>query len=193
MIPEYLLNYPWIPAIAWIILYTSDYYLTLWGARLSRSQSIMRREGSYELTPGYVSDINEQRKFSPTFLFWLLIGTLVLLFFAPSARESPNFYGLLVGYFLFLELAIHIRHFSNICYYRSLSKAADVGIEGHLNYTRTFTYKQSSSQLFALGVFMFLAYGLTLSCLILGGGISITRTAYSHWKLAARYNKTGDK
>lgn len=81
MIPEYLLNYPWIPAIAWIILYTSDYYLTLWGARLSRSQSIMRREGSYELTPGYVSDINEQRKFSPTFLFWLLIGTLVLLFF----------------------------------------------------------------------------------------------------------------
>jgi hypothetical protein len=189
MIPGYLMHYPWIPAVAWLVIYTSDYYLTLWGAKLSRAQNIIAMEGSYELTPEYVRDVDELRKLSPTFLVWLMVGAAVLLIAAQFAHELPECYGVVVGYLVIMELAIHMRHFANICFYRWLADSDNAGIEGRIYYPRAVTYRLSAIELFALAVFLFIAFGMTNGCILLGGGIGVMCLAYSHWKLAAKCAK----
>ena len=56
-IETYLLSRPWLPTLLWVALYTSDYYLTIWGSRLYRRQKFIEMEGSYELTAEFQDDI----------------------------------------------------------------------------------------------------------------------------------------
>ncbi len=56
MVERYLLSHPWLAPVLWMVLHTSDYYLTLWGAKLARRQPFFELEGSYELTPDYQDD-----------------------------------------------------------------------------------------------------------------------------------------
>ncbi len=186
MIPDYLYWYPWIPVIIWLILYISDYYLTIWGAKLYRSQHVVKLEGSYELTPAYIKDIDSLRKFSPSFLFRLVFGTFVLLFTLILIRKAPWLYGIIVGDFLFVELAIHIRHFSNIDTYRYYSKIKESDITGSISYPKVIAYKRSSNQLLAFGIFMFITYGMTLNWMILGGAIGVLHLAFNHRMLASK-------
>ncbi len=186
MIPDYLYLYPWIPVIICTILYLSDYYLTIWGAKLYRSQNVVKHEGSYELTPAFIDDIDSFRIFSPTFFFWFVFRTCVLLFTLILVRQASWLYGIIVGDFLFVELAIHIRHFNNIDTYRYYSKMQKNGIKGSISYPKVFSYKRSANQLLAFGIFMLITYAMTLNWMILGGFLGVMSLAFNHRRLASK-------
>ena len=65
----------WPSLISLILLYISDYSLTVYCARLyqTRAKDKLVLEGSYELTPYYQRDVDSLRHFSPRFIFALWI------------------------------------------------------------------------------------------------------------------------
>ncbi len=141
MIELYLLTHPWLPALLWIILYTSDYYLTLWGAKLYRRQSFYVYEGSYELTPQYQEDVDKQKRISASFITWLIAGAAILLLCGNVTDNTPQYYGALVGWFLVPEVMVHTRHLENILTYRRLA-SPDPGVSGQITFSRPGIYRR---------------------------------------------------
>lgn len=186
MFESYLLSHPWIPTLTWVILYTSDYYMTLWGARLYHAQSIMEFEGSYELTPEYQKDVDNQRKFSPTFLLWLIFGAAVLLATGLVSEDILFLYGILVGALLLPEVVVIIRHIDNIIIFKQLA-ASNPGVSGHIRYCKRFTYHMSSVQMLGLAVLAVLAFALTGSAILLGGVLKLILLAVQHLRLSAHH------
>lgn len=190
MVEQWLVEHPWLPALLWAALYTSDYYLTLLGAKLRASQSIYLIDGSYELTPEYQDDINNGRRLSSTFVSWLLCGTIIML--APWATGFPDgmafYYGLLVGAFLVPELAVHVRHMENVLFYRTLS-GPDSGVSGSVTFSRKCIYARSATQLWAMSGFVLALSIITLSPILAGGAVGVARIAWSHRKLASELKK----
>src|SRR5262249_29585706 len=71
----------WSGLMVWVVLYVSDYSLTLACARLYR-QGVCDKivfEGSFELTPYFQADIDSLRAVSPRFLAALIIGLVYLV------------------------------------------------------------------------------------------------------------------
>src|SRR6266498_1633515 len=70
---QYLLaTSPWYGVILWIILYISDYYLTIYSARGFREIGHFQFEGSMELTPQFQNDVNNLRPVSKRHLLYIL-------------------------------------------------------------------------------------------------------------------------
>jgi len=190
MIESYLLNHPWLPASLWAVLYTSDYQLTLWGARLHGKQDVYRYEGSYELTPDYQEDVDKQKPVSFTFILWLVAGAIILLAtgYIPGSKAV---YGAIVGYFLTLEVAVHLRHIDNISLYRS-QVGPNPSASGSIVFTRTGLYRRSAVQLAGFASATLIAYAITGSPILLGGAVSVSGIALRHLRLARRRAKPGD-
>lgn len=70
---------PWYGVILWIVLYTSDYYLTLYSSRGFREIGHFCFEGGFELTPQYRKDVDHLRPVSRLHLTLLVIYSLVIL------------------------------------------------------------------------------------------------------------------
>lgn len=187
MVETYLLHHNWIPALAWIILYTGDYYLTLYGARLREMQSVYNLEGSYELTPEYEKDVDSRRKLSPTFIAWLVYGVIIM--FVPTItgcyEGMDRIYGFLVGALIVLELAVLYRHFQNTYMYKTLSRP-DSGVTGSISLSRSYIYKSSAVQLAIMAALMLILAALTMSAILLGGAIAITGISWQHNRLSAK-------
>jgi len=171
----------WIPALLWVIVYISDYYLTIYGARLYKDASqYFSVDGSYELTPYYQQDINALRLLSPRFLLALFGSTLLLLVIRglSAALGLPAFYVFLCGAFLLMETVVHFRHIRNIVTYRQL-KRGDAAT-GRLAYTRWFVYSVSATDVFAFAVFCLIIALLLGSWFFAGGAVGCTRIAIGH-------------
>ena len=103
----------WVTLLIWVVLYISDYTLTLMGARLRAAQMTnISTSGSYELNTYFVKDIDKQVIVSPRFIFALIWSSFVLGIFWVLGRvggfESAAFETVLGG-FVLMELTIHIR------------------------------------------------------------------------------------
>ena len=183
MFEPYLLSHPLLVAGIWVVLYTSDYYLTLYGAKLRAAQSVFLTEGSYELTPDYQKDIDAGNKRSFTFLVWLIAGAAMLLVPLLVADCPRWLYGLLVGYVVFVELGVHLRHVSNVFTYGAVLGPRPTA-SGRVLFARRGVYERSALDLATLGVFTLLVYGLTGSFVLLGGGLRLMREGYRHWRLS---------
>lgn len=190
MIEAYLVHHIWISALAWAVIYTSDYYLTIWAATLYKKQSFIEFEGSYELTPMYQDDVNKLRRFSPRFLIILVVYSVVLAYAGHALSDTPYVFGAVVGSLLFMELAIHARHIANIAYFRYLVDASkqetNPGVTGHIRLSKRVTYKQSAMMLLGMALYTLVAYALTGSSFLLGGTIGCAALALSHWRLARK-------
>ncbi|MCE5199339.1 MAG: hypothetical protein ABFD54_09440 [Armatimonadota bacterium] len=186
MVENYLIHHTWLPALLWVVLYSSDYFLTLVGAKLIRRQSFFEYEGSYELTPEYQDDIDKARKLSPRFVVWLLFGVGVLL--APAITGVPSgwevLYGIFMGALIGPELVVHIRHIRNITSFSQLASPS-AGVVGHLSISKRYSYKCSCVELGSFAGLLLVLCGFTMSPILLGGALATTRHALSHYKLAA--------
>ncbi|HEV8571726.1 MAG TPA: hypothetical protein VGR49_01595 [Actinomycetota bacterium] len=61
-----LVDNVWVAVLAWAVLFTLDYALTLRGARLARAAGLhIAFHGGYELTPIYREDVAALRRMSP--------------------------------------------------------------------------------------------------------------------------------
>ena len=144
---------PWPGVVLWMILYISDYYLTLYSARGFREIGHFQFEGSFELTPQYQKDIdtlNPVSKRHIALLFLLSLVILILWWAFAYQLGFPWLYELYLGMFLLIEVAVHLRHLRNVFLIREIRKSG--GVNGQISYRKWFSYRVSAFELNLFGV-----------------------------------------
>jgi len=153
---NWLATSPWPGVILWIILYTSDYYLTIYSARGFREIGHFQFEGSFELTPQYQKDIDGLKpvsKLHVTLLFLYSLVIAIIWWFFVGLLKLQWAYLLYLGMFILLEVAVHLRHLRNVFMVNTVRKSG--GVEGQVRYQKQFSYKISAFEFTMLG-FLFL-------------------------------------
>ena len=183
---EYWLSTSPIPGvILWIILYISDYYLTIYSARGFREVGHFRFEGSFELTPQYQKDIDALKPVSKRHVILLVLYSLLIVFIWWLTKHLlffPWTYLLYLGMFLLLEVAVHLRHLRNVSLIREIRRGG--GVEGEIKYQKWFSYRISASEFFLYSALFLIFAVLAYSPFFLGGAIMCFATAIKHNRLA---------
>jgi len=183
----WLSSSPWYGLFFWIILYTSDYYLTLYSARGFREIGHFQFEGSFELTPQYQKDIDALRPFSRRHITALIVSSVVIVLLWWLTRLNfylERAYLLFLGMFLLLEVAVHLRHFRNIGLIREARKHG--GIEGQVTYKKWFSYRISANELYIISALFLTVAILTFSQFFLGGAMVCLTTGIQHARLSRK-------
>jgi hypothetical protein len=183
----WLATNPWYGVLLWIILYTSDYYLTLYSARGFREIGHFQFEGSFELTPQYQKDIDNLRPVSRLHLTLLVVYSAVILLVWWITRLSVFLewtYPLYLGMFLLLEVAVHLRHLRNVALIREIKRHG--GVEGQISYKKWFSYRISASELYLYATLFLMIALLTYSLFFLGGAIMCYAMGFRHSRMAKR-------
>lgn len=184
---NFFLRSLWPGLLVWIVLYVSDYALTITAARLYRkgvNEKIVF-EGSYEITPYFQKDIDSLRLISPRFLVALLwIAGLLTFSWLFFARSQPELYEFMLGLMILVQLSIHTRHLRNLFLFRAITKTN--GITGRIEYSRALMLRMSSTEsLIFSGMFLIL-FAFTQSWFILGGAVGCLSLAAKHFRLARK-------
>ena len=185
---EFWLSTSPIPGvILWIILYISDYYLTIYSARGFGEVGHFHFEGSFELTPQFQKDVDALKPVSTRHVISLTLSSLFIVLIWWLTKRLPFFpwtYLLYLGMFLLLEVAVHLRHFRNISLIREIRKGG--GVEGEIRYRKWFSYRISASEFYLYSA-LFLSFAvLTYSPFFLGGAIMCFATGIRHIRLAKK-------
>ena len=186
----WLTTSPWYGVILWMILYTSDYYLTIYSARGFQEVGHFKFEGSFELTPQYQKDIDNLRPVSRlhiTLLFAYSLLILVIWWITRITLLGINLawtYPFYLGMLLLVEVAIHLRHLRNVALIRGIKKNG--GAEGQITYKRWFSYRNSANELYIHATLFLLVALLTYSLFFLGGAVMCYGTGFKHSRLAKR-------
>ena len=178
---------PWSGVLLWILLYSSDYYLTLYCARGFREIGHIQFEGSFELTPQYQKDIDALKPVSRLHIALLIIYSLLILIVWWLTHLSLYLawaYRLYLGMFLLLEVAVHIRHLRNAAIIREVRRNG--GIEGKITYKTWFSYRISANDLYISATLFLLVAILTYSPFFFGGAIMCYGTGWKHARLARK-------
>lgn len=183
----FLATSPWYGVILWVILYTSDYYLTLYSARGFREAGHFQFEGSFELTPQYQKEIDNLRPVSKLHITLLIVYSMFIVFAWWLTRYFVYFdhaYLFYLGMFLLLEVAVHLRHLRNIMMIREVRKNG--GMEGQVSYRKWFSYRVSANELYLHATFFLMVALLTYSFFFLGGAVMCYGTGFKHARLAKK-------
>ncbi len=177
-----------IPGVVlWIILYTSDYYLTIYSARGFREIGHFQFEGSFELTPQYQKDIDALKPVSRLHIVLMIAYSLLIFAIWWLTRITIYIqwsYLLYLGMFLLLEVAVHLRHLRNVSLIREIKKNG--GVEGQISYRKWFTYRISAFEFYMFSVLFLLIAALTYSLFFLGGAIMCFGTGFKHSRMAKK-------
>jgi hypothetical protein len=178
---------PWYGILLWIILYTSDYYLTIYCARGFREIGHLQFEGSFELTPQFQNDIDKLRPVSKLHITLLVIYSIVILILWWITHLTSYLiwtYPFYLGMFLLLEVAVHMRHLRNVVIIREIRKNG--GVEGQIAYKKSFSYRISANDLYLSATLFLLVALLTYSLFFLGGAVMCYATGFKHVKSAKK-------
>ncbi|MBI2331806.1 MAG: hypothetical protein HYU84_06565 [Chloroflexi bacterium] len=185
---EYLLTSSPIPGmLLWIILYISDYYMTLAVVKAYKDFDAIKFEKSMELTPQFQKDVEGQALVSKRHVILLLLFTLLILAFwylAVGYFGWTWLYSFLLGLLILLEVAVHMRHFRNGYQIRVLRREG--GITGGITFSQRFSYLTSAFDFYAFAVLFFLFFLLSFSPFFLGGAIACFRVGLSHGGFAKK-------
>jgi len=187
----WLARNPWIGMILWIILYISDYYLTVYSARGFRQIGHFKFEGSFELTPQYEKDIEALKPISRLHIILLILYSLIIFaiwWVFVYYLGLPWAYLIYLGMFLLLEVAVHLRHLRNIFLIREIRKNG--GVDGQILYQKWFSYRVSAFELYLyFGLFLIVA-ALEFSPFFFGGALMCFGTGFKHTRLAKKSKLT---
>ena len=184
---DWLATSPWPGVILWMILYTSDYYLTIYSARGFREIGHFQFEGSFELTPQYQKDVEELRPLSKLHIALLIVYSLLILILWWAfvyLLVFPWLYKLYLGMFLLIEIAVHIRHLRNIFLMREIRR--NDGVDGQITYRKWFSYRVSAFEVNLFGVLFLIIAVLTFSTFFFGGAIMCFGTGFKHNRMAKK-------
>jgi len=187
----WLATSPWPGVVLWIILYISDYYLTLYSARGFREIGHFQFEGSFELTPQYQKDIDALKPVSRLHIVLMIAYSLLIVAIWWLTRIVVYIqwsYLLYLGMFLLLEVAVHLRHLRNVSLIREIKKSG--GVEGQISYRKWFTYRISAFEFYMFFALFLLIAALTYSLFFLGGAIMCFGTGFKHSRLAKKAKST---
>jgi len=171
----------------WIILYISDYVLTIYSARGFREIGHFQFEGSFELTTQFQRDIDALKPVSTRHIILLLLYSLLIIFiwwFTKQLLFFPWTYLLYLGMFLLLEVSVHLRHLRNVSLIREIRKGG--GVEGQIVYRKWFSYKISASEFYLYSALFLMIALLTYSPFFLGGTLMCFGTGFKHSRLAKK-------
>ena len=178
---------PWPGVILWIILYSSDYYLTIYSARGFREIGNIQFE-VFELTPQYQKEVAAGKPVSKLHLTLLALYSLLILFIWWLTQRLVLFfpwsYLLYLGMFLLLEVAVHFRHLRNVFLIREVKRNG--GLEGQIAYRKWFSYRVSAFEFYMFFVFFLIVAILHTSPFFLGGAIMCLGTGFKHSRLARK-------
>jgi hypothetical protein len=181
---DWLAASPWYGMILWIILYISDYYLTIYSARGFREIGHFQFEGSFELTPRFQKDVNALKPISNLHLLALVVTSLLILavwWLTNSLLSFPwtyRVYLLYLGMFLLLEVAVHFRHLRNVALIREIKRGG--GVEGEIFYRKWFSYRISASEFYRFAIFFLIIAAIYFSSFFLGGALMCFSTGIRH-------------
>lgn len=187
----WLASSPWPGVVLWIILYISDYSLTIFCARGFRETGHFQFEHSFELTPQYQKDIDALKPVSKLHIILLFIYSLLIVFIWWLTKRLlffPWTYLLYLGMFLLMEVAVHLRHLRNVSLIREIRKNG--GVEGEIKYRKWFSYRISASEFYLYSALFLLIAMLTYSPFFLGGAIMCFGTGFKHSRLAKKTKST---
>jgi hypothetical protein len=182
---------PWYGVILWVILYVSDYYLTIYSARGFREIGHFQFE-VFELTPQYQKEVAALKPVSKLHLTLLVLYSLLILLIWWLTKHLvllfPWTYLLYLGMFLLVEVAIHFRHLRNISLIREVKKNG--GVEGQISYRKSFSYRISAFEFYMFSVLFLIIAVLNYSPFFLGGAIMCLATGFRHsrWARKAKSN-----
>ena len=185
---EFWLSTSPIPGvILWMILYISDYALTIYSARGFNEIGHFQFEGSFELTPQYQKDIEALKPVSKRHVILLVLYTLLIVFIWWLTKRLlffPWTYLFYLGMFLLIEVAVHLRHLRNISLIREIKKGG--GVEGQISYKKWFSYRISASEFYRYSALFLIFAMLAYSPFFLGGAIMCFATGIKHNRLAKK-------
>lgn len=170
---ELLLRSPYPGMLLWFVLYVSDYYLTLISAKGYKEMGVFHHEKSFELTPQYQTDINDQSRVSRLQLLYLSAYTLVIFgvwHLSVNTLGSDWLYAFLLGSLLLMEVAVHNRHLRNL--YQLRVYKWEGGVSGSVTFTQRFSHLNAAFDLYLHALVFFLYFLLTLAPFFLGGAFS---------------------
>ncbi len=175
---------PWYGIILWVILYISDYYLTIYCARGFREIGHFQFEDSFELTPRFQKDVNALKPISKLHVIALVATSLLILIVWWLTKSFLSFpwtylvYLLYLGMFLLLEVAVHFRHLRNISLIHEIKKGG--GVDGQILYQKWFSYKVSASEFYRFAIFFLIIAAMYFSSFFLGGALMCLSTGIRH-------------
>lgn len=183
----WLLADAWYSLAAWTAVAISDYFLTLYGARLY--QTTLRHhvtfQGSYELTPIFQADVDAWRRWSPRFVRAVIATNAAMLaiwFIAVVLLGMPAVFAFMMGGLILRSLSIHLRHLRNIALARFIRSGE--GVSGKVEYARWLTLRLSAVELLSVaGLFGLLALSGG-GWAIFGGAAFNLLTGLQHWALS---------
>jgi hypothetical protein len=185
---EFWLSTSPIPGvILWVILYISDYYLTVYSARGFREVGHFQFEGSFELTPQYQKDIDALNPVSRRHIMLLVLYSLLIVliwWFTQRLLFFPWTYLFYLGMFLLIEVTVHLRHLRNVSLIRELRKGG--GVEGEIRYRKWFSYRISASEFYLYSALFLIFAVLAYSPFFLGGAVMCFGTGIKHSRLAKK-------
>ncbi len=173
----------WLALIVWIVLYISDYSLTLLGARMraERGTTAVSTQGSYELNNYFVKDIDARRVVSARFIAALAYTTFLLGCSWLLARLYPIgiiVLDIVIGALVLMELTIHLRHFRNLFGYRHVAQAGE--ITGSVIFSRRYVMWASSLDLFLFALLYLVLFLFVGNLFFLGGAVGCAGIAIRH-------------
>ena len=202
MLDTVFVNQVWVAIGVWVLLYCSDYTLTLVCAHWYRSGVDKHFVFKHlELTPYYQKDIAELRKFSPRFLVMLGLscGAIWVVWslqiwavdvFSWWPEFLPNIYRFILGAFVLMEMAVHVRHCQNLVLFAYARHSR--GVQGQVIYSAWLSYRSSAIQLVSFAIVFLLSYLLTSNWFFIGGTFKCLVEAANHWKLSGRETEASE-
>lgn len=185
---NFFLGSPWTGLVAWVLIYTSDFALTIISARLYYRHNVSSKlvfEGSFELNPLFERDVNSLKFVSPRFLLMLaLSSTLIVVDWAVTVPDLANIYAFVLGGFICLELAIHVRHLTNL--YLFASRSSTEQLRGQIEYARPLMLRMSSVQILCFATLFSVLFVFTGSWFAAGGAFVCFSVSAKNWRLARR-------
>ena len=183
----WLARSPWVGVVLWVILYISDYYLTVYSARGFKEIGLFQFEGSFELSLQYQKDIDALKPISRLHIILLILYSLVILgiwYLMVYFLGLPWAYLLYLGMFLLLEVAVHLRHLRNVFLIREVKKNG--GASGQISYRKGFSYRVSAFELYMYSGLFLIVAALESSLFFLGGAIMCFGMGFRHSRLAKK-------
>jgi len=177
----------WPTLALWTAVYVLDYALTIRSARLYRAGANQHLTfgGSLELTPAFQKDVDQLRRASPRFIFFLILSNLLLgglWMLAVVILPLPGVFALAAGSLILREAPILLRHARNLSLFQSARQPG--ALTGRLDYARWLVLKNSALELFSFAVFFALVFALARDWFWLGGAIGCAVLGLSHGRMA---------
>jgi hypothetical protein len=173
----------WFALAVWACLYLSDYFLTIWAARLYQSDAKEHVivKGSLEITPYFQEDVNRLKRMSLRFVRALTFSVLTIsLAWVLAVRwlDIPQAFSVLMGALILLEATAHIRHIRNIVFLRTLTRVHS--LKGKIEYPRWLSLKLSSVEVLGFAALFLVAFLISGNWFFVGGIASCLLTGLKH-------------